>query len=327
MDALARHVLPAELYDNHVQQRQAPMAFLQALPAEWPLITSLAMDMDRGRVIEVGMNCSVRQQVPLREDMSIYTAGLSTCTGVAVLNVGEAGVDVMLGHYDHTQIHTLKQDVSQAASSFAQRAGKPVLVACVPESGNKAVRDLQASFKKMGLEAHIHTYPDELAVDATRSRALIVHVQEGNVSIDGMLQRTIGSDRSRGTIAHDAARDTSPSRNVRFIDAPDVGSTAGSWQAASSRVAVDFRALSKVLPVLDNGTSVPAREVRKLLLLSLAINTDHSLVSPTSEKLLLRALDEVNRDARSAYSAGSLPFDVLHTFVQRAQQVRPDLFQ
>lgn len=327
MNALAEHALPADLYDNYVRDRPEPMAFLQSLPAEWPLITSLAMAMDGGRIIEVGMNRSVRHHVPQQEDMSIYTAGLSTCTGVAVVNIGDAGVDVMLAHYDHTQAHKLKQDVSQATSTFARQAGRPVLIACVPESGNKAVDELQASFQKMGYEVHIHTYANELAVDARRSRALIVHAREGKVSIDGMLQRAIDCDFSRDNISQDATRDTSPSRTVRFTDVPEVGNTAGSWHAASSRVAVNFKSLTKMLSVLDSGLSVSTRDIRKLLLMSLAANADHSIVSPKSEKLLLRALDEVNRSPQGGCPAGSLPFDVLRSFIKRGQQVRPDLFR
>lgn len=120
---------------------------------------------------------------------------------------------------------------------------------------------------------------------------------------------------------------TPPSRTVSFADRPEVGRTPNSWQAASSRVAVDFDALTQALPVLDDGDEVSTRYVRKLLLQSLAANTDHGLVSARSEKLLVRALDEIGRNSGHSCQEGSLPFDVLHSFISRAQHVRPDLFR
>lgn len=128
-------------------------------------------------------------------------------------------------------------------------------------------------------------------------------------------------------VAARATRVGSPDKSVRFAEHAQVSAAGGSWRDDSSRVAIRFSALSKVSPALASGAALQARDVRKLLLMSLAANADHQLVSPRSEKLLLRALDEVQQADAGTYAAGSLPFDVLQSFVKRGQSVRPDLFR
>lgn len=135
-----------------------------------------------------------------------------------------------------------------------------------------------------------------------------------------------GEVRNLMAVAERAAAPDHADKSVRFAQQPQGGITGGSWRDVSSRVAVRFRTLTKALSVLNSGLPIPTRNLRKLLLMSLAVNTDHQLVSPRSEKFLLKALDEVHEGTKDTYAAGSLPFDVLQSFVRRGQQVRPDLF-
>lgn len=143
----------------------------------------------------------------------------------------------------------------------------------------------------------------------------------------GWIDSFRGEMRNLMAVADRATAVGHADKNVRFAEQPQVAIAGSSWRDTSSRVAVRFRALSKASPALNSGLPIQARDIRKLLLMSLAANADHQLVSPRSEKLLLRALDEAHAGTASTYSAGSLPFDVLQSFVRRGQQVRPDLFR
>lgn len=136
-----------------------------------------------------------------------------------------------------------------------------------------------------------------------------------------------GEMKNLMTVARRLTPEDAPPRTVRFASEHKEATVANSWRDDSSRVAVRFKSLTKAIPALASGASLPARDIRKLLLMALAANTDHSLVSPKSEKLVIRALEDLIRKPQDTYAGGELPFDVLHSFVVRGQQVRPDLFR
>lgn len=162
---------------------------MSRLPPEWPLAISLALDDGLNGIVEVEMNSSRSIDVPAGERRSIYTLGLITCTGVAVVRTALEAHRVMLAHYDHTQIGLLLDEVQRTVEQFPAHLGAVSVILEAP-SGSNTARELRARLPD-AVSLATYAYEDDHSQDATRSRALIIHITDGRVYVDGMAKGEI----------------------------------------------------------------------------------------------------------------------------------------
>lgn len=203
MRAIAEHCLPPELVEQIDQSTFEPKQLMSRLPPEWPLAISLALDEDLNGIVEVEMNTSRSIDVPAGDRRSIYTPGLITCTGIAVVHTAPETHRVMLAHYDHTKIGLLLDEAQRTLEQFSAHPGSMSVILLAP-SGSNTAEELRARLPDT-VSLVTHAYEDDHSQDATRSRALIVHVADGRAHVDGMAKGEIteaGTQlRSRGEFA------------------------------------------------------------------------------------------------------------------------------
>ena len=126
-----------------------------------------------------------------------------------------------------------------------------------------------------------------------------------------------------------AAQHIEAAKRVRFVEQPAVETVDGSPFATAARMHVDQKALTKLSAsqcLTEHGDALPARVIKKQLLMCLNLNRDESLVSEGSEAVLRRAFLKADTLPDEATCVpGDYCYDVLGVFLDVVEQKRPAL--